>query len=96
LRRAVTVIATYGVLCAAMAFVMWRLPGSFLPTEDQGSVMVQFTLPAGATAPRTDAVASKVTDWFLTNEKANTDAIFTVTGFSFSGAGRTPGWPSSR
>ena len=47
-----TVIATYGVLCAAMAFVMWRLPGSFLPTDDQGSVMVQFTLPAGAKEDR--------------------------------------------
>ncbi len=91
LRRAFTMMATWGVLCAAMAFVMWRLPGSFLPTEDQGSIMVQFTLPAGATAPRTEAVASKVTDWFLNKEKANTDAIFTVTGFSFSGSGQNAG-----
>ncbi|MEJ8321740.1 efflux RND transporter permease subunit [Kosakonia sacchari] len=91
LRRTVTVAGTYAVLCAAMAFVMWRLPGSFLPTEDQGEIMVQFTLPAGATATRTDAVASKVTDWFLNTEKANTEAIFTVTGFSFSGSGQNAG-----
>ncbi|MDN2487725.1 efflux RND transporter permease subunit [Kosakonia sacchari] len=91
LRRTVTLIGTYAVLCAAMAFVMWRLPGSFLPTEDQGEIMVQFTLPAGATATRTDAVASKVTDWFLNTEKANTEAIFTVTGFSFSGSGQNAG-----
>ncbi|MCZ3384576.1 efflux RND transporter permease subunit [Kosakonia sp. SOY2] len=91
LRRTVTVVGTYAVLCAAMAFVMWRLPGSFLPTEDQGEIMVQFTLPAGATATRTDAVASKVTDWFLNTEKANTEAIFTVTGFSFSGSGQNAG-----
>ncbi|NUL37706.1 efflux RND transporter permease subunit [Kosakonia sacchari] len=91
LRRTVTVVGTYALLCAAMAFVMWRLPGSFLPTEDQGEIMVQFTLPAGATATRTDAVASKVTDWFLNTEKANTEAIFTVTGFSFSGSGQNAG-----
>ena len=91
LRRALSVLGVYAVLCGAMALVMWRLPGSFLPTEDQGSIMVQFTLPAGATATRTDAVAKKVTDWFLTNEKANTDAIFTVTGFSFSGSGQNAG-----
>lgn len=91
LRRALSVLGIYAVLCGAMALVMWRLPGSFLPTEDQGSIMVQFTLPAGATATRTDAVAKKVTDWFLTNEKANTDAIFTVTGFSFSGSGQNAG-----
>ncbi|MGY5958623.1 Efflux pump membrane transporter [Kosakonia sp. BK9b] len=91
LRRAVTVIGTYAVLCAAMAFVMWRLPGSFLPTEDQGEIMVQFTLPAGATANRTEEVANQVTDWFLNKEKANTEAIFTVTGFSFSGSGQNAG-----
>lgn len=91
LRRALSVLGVYAVLCGAMALVMWRLPGSFLPTEDQGSIMVQFTLPAGATATRTDAVAKKVTEWFLNNEKANTDAIFTVTGFSFSGSGQNAG-----
>ncbi|WP_288874624.1 efflux RND transporter permease subunit [uncultured Kosakonia sp.] len=91
LRRALSVLGVYAVLCGAMALVMWRLPGSFLPTEDQGSIMVQFTLPAGATATRTDAVAKKVTEWFLNNEKSNTDAIFTVTGFSFSGSGQNAG-----
>jgi multidrug efflux pump len=91
LRRALSVLGIYAVLCGAMALVMWRLPGSFLPTEDQGSIMVQFTLPAGATATRTDVVAKKVTEWFLNNEKANTDAIFTVTGFSFSGSGQNAG-----
>ncbi|WP_312200865.1 efflux RND transporter permease subunit [Kosakonia cowanii] len=91
LRRALSVLGIYAVLCGAMALVMWRLPGSFLPTEDQGSIMVQFTLPAGATATRTDAVAKKVTEWFLNNQKANTDAIFTVTGFSFSGSGQNAG-----
>jgi multidrug efflux pump len=40
-----------------MALVMWRLPGSFLPTEDQGSSWC--SSPCRGTAPRTDAVASK-------------------------------------
>ncbi|MCS6036671.1 efflux RND transporter permease subunit [Klebsiella pneumoniae subsp. pneumoniae] len=33
----------------------------------------------------------QVTDWFLTKEKANTDVIFTVDGFSFSGSGQNAG-----
>ena len=45
-------------------------------------------LPAGATAVRTAEVRRQVTDWFLTKEKANTDVIFTVDGFSFSGSGQ--------
>ena len=59
--------------------------------EDQGEIMVQYTLPAGATAVRTAEVRRQVTDWFLTKEKANTDVIFTVDGFSFSGSGQNAG-----
>lgn len=71
--------------------MMWKLPGSFLPTEDQGEIMVQYTLPAGATAARTAEVNRQIVDWFLINEKANTDVIFTVDGFSFSGSGQNTG-----
>ncbi len=56
-----------------------------------GEIMVQYTLPAGATAVRTAEVRRQVTDWFLTKEKANTDVIFTVDGFSFSGSGQNAG-----
>jgi multidrug efflux pump len=70
---------------------MLKLPGSFLPTEDQGEIMVQYTLPAGATAVRTAEVSRQVREWFLTKEKANTDVIFTVEGFSFSGSGQNAG-----
>ncbi len=53
--------------------------------------MVQYTLPAGATAARTAEVNRQIADWFLINEKANTDVIFTVDGFSFSGSGQNTG-----
>jgi multidrug efflux pump len=65
--------------------------GSFLPVEDQGEIMVQYTLPAGATAVRTAEVRRQVTDWFLSKEKANTNVIFTVDGFNFSGSGQNAG-----
>lgn len=91
LRRSAAMMAVFLLLCGAMALAMWKLPGSFLPVEDQGDVMVQYTLPAGATAVRTAEVSRQVTDWFLTKEKANTDVIFTVNGFSFSGSGQNAG-----
>ncbi len=82
----------YALICGAMALAMWKLPGSFLPVEDRGEIMVQYT-PArrdyrGAYPLR---VRRQVTDWFLTKEKANTDVIFTVDGFSFSGSGQNAG-----
>jgi multidrug efflux pump len=40
---------------------------------------------------RTAEVRRQVTDWFLSKEKANTNVIFTVDGFSFSGSGQNAG-----
>ncbi len=91
LRRGAVMMGAYALICGAMALAMWKLPGSFLPVEDQGEIMVQYTLPAGATAVRTAEVRRQVTDWFLTKEKANTEVIFTVDGFSFSGSGQNAG-----
>lgn len=85
-------LVVYALLCGAMAVAMLKLPGSFLPTEDQWrEIMVQYTLPAGATAVRTAEISRQVREWFLTKEKANTDVIFTVEGFSFSGSGQNAG-----
>ena len=91
LRRSGGMLVIYALLCGAMGFAMLKLPGSFLPTEDQGEIMVQYTLPAGATAVRTAEVSRQVREWFLTKEKANTDVIFTIEGFSFSGSGQNAG-----
>ena len=91
LRRPVAMVLLYGAMSAVMAFVMYSLPGSFLPTEDQGEIMVQYTLHAGATANRTEAVNDRVTQWFLDKEKDNTNVIFTITGFNFSGSGQNAG-----
>ncbi|KLR24934.1 efflux RND transporter permease subunit [Enterobacter bugandensis] len=84
-------LVIYALLCGAMGFAMFKLPGSFLPTEDQGEIMVQYTLPAGATTVRTAEVSRQVREWFLTKEKANTNVIFTIEGFSFSGSGQNAG-----
>ncbi|MEG3124088.1 efflux RND transporter permease subunit [Sphingomonas sp. GB1N7] len=78
------------VILLALLFV--RLPTSFLPDEDQGIAMVQFTLPAGATDERTAVVRDRVEKFFLTDEKANIGNIFAITGFSFSGSGQNAGF----
>jgi multidrug efflux pump len=76
---------------ALLVFLFWRLPTGFLPIEDQGFVVTQITLPSGATQDRTMAVANQVAHHFLTDEKDNVDFVFTVAGFSFSGAGQNAG-----
>ncbi|CAI1622215.1 efflux RND transporter permease subunit [Serratia proteamaculans] len=81
----------YGLLLIAAAVMYMRLPTGFLPNEDQGVVMVQYTLPAGATNARTSAVSDEVKDYFLNDEKANVSTIFTINGFGFSGSGQNAG-----
>ncbi len=91
LRGPVKWLVPYGAICAAMWLLLGRIPTGFLPNEDQGQAMVIWSLPAGATLPRTDAVARNVEQHFLGVEKKNVDALFTVSGFSFFGDGQNTG-----
>ena len=91
IHRPTRYLLLYGLLLIATAVMYLRLPTGFLPNEDQGSVMVQYTLPAGATNARTSAVSEAVTAYFLEQEKANVSTIFTINGFGFSGSGQNAG-----
>ena len=81
----------YAIIIAIMAILFLRLPTSFLPEEDQGVVIAQAILPPGAVESRTLAVLRQMEHFFLADEKKNTDSIFTVAGFSFSGQGQNTG-----
>ncbi|MFT3965767.1 MAG: efflux RND transporter permease subunit [Sphingobium sp.] len=85
----------YWIGYAAILAVLWigfvRLPTSFLPVEDQGEIMVQYTLPSGATQARADAVGKRIESYFLGDEKDNSDYLMLISGFSFSGSGQNAG-----
>ncbi|KQZ61835.1 multidrug transporter [Sphingopyxis sp. Root1497] len=73
-------LGIYAVLLVALAVLFLRLPGGFLPNEDQGRVQVQFRLPAGATQGRTLEVRDAIEKYMLTEEKANVGALFLIAG----------------
>ncbi|MGB1539594.1 MAG: efflux RND transporter permease subunit, partial [Rickettsiales bacterium] len=75
----------YGVIMVGLALLFMRLPGSFLPNEDQGTMFLMVNGPAGSTAERTLESVKKVEDYYLENETDTFDHLFTVTGFSFAG-----------
>ena len=81
----------YLLIVVGMAFLFMRLPSSFLPEEDQGLLLAQAQLPAGATQERTQKVLDQVTDYFLTQEKDSVKSVFTVNGFGFAGRGQNTG-----
>ncbi|HIC1894925.1 efflux RND transporter permease subunit [Citrobacter freundii] len=84
-------LVVYLIIVIGMAILFMRLPTSFLPEEDQGVFMTMIQLPAGATQERTQKVLDQVTQYYMTNEKANVESVFTVNGFSFSGQGQNSG-----
>ena len=84
-------LVAYVLIIASLIFVFIKLPTSFLPKEDQGSLMVQYTLPVGAITSRTVEVAEKIKEYFLTQESNNINSIFTISGYSSNSSGQNVG-----
>jgi multidrug efflux pump len=80
-------LGIYAGVIAIMAILYMRLPTGFLPNEDQGSVNVQFRLPAGSVLSRTEQVQRAVERYFLTKEKGNVRTLFTSAGGGGGGGG---------
>jgi HAE1 family hydrophobic/amphiphilic exporter-1 len=81
----------YVLLVAALGYLFQKMPTSYLPSEDQGIVFVQASLPAGSTLEQTKAIMNEVRDHFLVNEKEAVEGCFTLAGRSFSGTGQNVG-----
>ncbi len=78
-----------GVLIAAIggggALLIDRLPGAFLPEEDQGVLFVDVSLPSGAALPRTQEVMAQIEE--IAKAAPGVSDVVSVTGFSLlSGA----------
>lgn len=84
-------MTAYIVIIAITILFFLKLPTGFLPSEDQGNLMIQFTLPAGASATRSENVEKIIRDYFLNEEKNNVNSIFSIVGFTFSGNGQNGG-----
>ncbi len=89
--KPLSMLLIYAVILAGMAALYSRTPTSFLPDEDQGSLITIVQLPSGATAGATEKVLRKVEDYWLKGEAANAEAVFSVRGFSFGGQGQNMG-----
>jgi multidrug efflux pump len=76
------------VLIAVVAFLFIRLPKSFLPDEDQGTMFVVVQAPAGSTQERTAKVLRDVSSYLRNDEKAIVESTFEINGFSFAGRGQ--------
>jgi multidrug efflux pump len=88
-RHAPRWMIAFAVLVAVGAWLFVRMPGGFLPEEDQGYAYVIVQTPPGTTLDRTMQVMTRVGT--LMHQSPDVDAVMEIAGFSFVGQGENVG-----
>ena len=86
LARPMRGLAIFLLLGAITGLLFARLPGGFLPTEDQGYVITVVQSPAGSTQERLDEAIEPVEGFWQSREEV--ERVVVVRGFSFFGQGQ--------
>jgi HAE1 family hydrophobic/amphiphilic exporter-1 len=91
LSKKIRYMVVFLLIVAAMGFLFRRMPTAYLPDEDQGTLLVQVTLPANSTMEQTDEVLEKIRDYFLIKEKDAVASCYTICGSGFMLRGQNVG-----
>ena len=82
-------LAGFALLLLIGGFLFTRVPGSFVPEEDQGFTIGMVMMPPGTSQPRTRDFMNKVSQQIRQHEAVH--SVFEVAGFSFIGRGESVG-----
>ncbi|MDH5824877.1 multidrug efflux RND transporter permease subunit [Luteimonas sp. RD2P54] len=88
-RHAPRWMAVFAALAVVCGVLYVRLPGSFVPEEDQGYALAIVQLPPGSTLQRTQAVFEQVRGTL--EQVEGFEGMMQVAGFSFVGRGENVG-----
>jgi multidrug efflux pump len=77
------------VLTVLCGFLFTRMPGSFLPEEDQGYALAIVQLPPGSTKAQTNATFAQMRG--ILEKQDGFEGMLQVAGFSFVGSGENVG-----
>ena len=77
-----------GLICVATVVLSKKVPGGFVPEEDEGYFMLAIQLPDAASKERTDVVAAKVSKFFEGVEEI--DSYTSISGFNMLSGTSTP------
>ena len=75
----------YAALLIGLGWAFVRLPGGFLPVDDQGFITTDVQTPADSSYARTEAAVEKVEQYLA--QRAGVENVTFLTGFSFLGQG---------
>src|SRR5215510_9283098 len=85
LKRTGRLMLIYAALLIGLSWAFVRLPGGFLPVDDQGFITTDVQTPSESSYGRTEAAVEKVEKYLL--DRAGIENITFLTGFSFLGQG---------
>ena len=80
-------LAVFVLLVGVTALLFTRVPGGFLPNEDQGFVITVIQAPPGSTRQRTDEAVRQVQDFY--KQQPQVENTILIRGFSFFGQGQS-------
>jgi multidrug efflux pump len=90
-RRPARALVALTIVAGLMLVGYLRLPGGYLPDEDQGFMFLQVTAAPGATDSHVNAVLDDITHYLLTEESQAVAGVLAISGYSFGGHGQTAG-----
>jgi multidrug efflux pump len=85
LKRTGRLMMIYAALLVGLTFAFVRLPGGFLPVDDQGFITTDVQTPSDSSYARTEAAVEKVEKYLL--QRSGVENVTFLTGFSFLGQG---------
>ncbi|MGA8883888.1 MAG: multidrug efflux RND transporter permease subunit [Acinetobacter sp.] len=88
--KAVCLVLFAGLICIFALFYR-ALPTSFIPSEDQGILSVQFKLQDGAPMSKSREVGESIRQYFLEHETDSISLVMIRYGRNFSGTGQNLG-----
>ena len=91
LSRKLSYVFIFLVIVVLMGYLFMRMPTSYLPDEDQGTLLAQILMPTGATLEQTQEVADEIQRYFQEKEKEAVASCMTIVGVGFSGRGQNNG-----
>ena len=85
LQRTGRLMLIYVALLIGLGWGFMRLPGGFLPVDDQGFITTDVQTPSDSSYARTEAAVEKVEKYLA--QRAGVENVTFLTGFSFLGQG---------
>ena len=85
LKRTGRLMLIYVALLVGLSWAFVRLPGGFLPVDDQGFITTDVQTPSDSSYARTEAAVEKVEKYLLARD--GVENVTFLTGFSFLGQG---------